>query len=107
MTIDTAHPNLCCECDQVVHKDKVLADQCRLMTAILGHGWGTGTRSKDNIQDVKEVISGISTEGQIVELDVDSSEPVKSIDLSDSYCCLEEDFVTQRAVLRWMEKVPV
>ena len=106
MTSDTAHPNLCYQCGKVVHKDKVLADQCRLMTAILGQGWGDrniddigveSSRSKSNIKAVKEVILSISTEGQIVGLDRDNrdcSETKKSIDLSASSCFLEEDFVT-------------
>ena len=54
-------------------------------------------RSKRNIKAVKEVILSISTEAQIVGLDRDNrdcSETKKSIDLSASSCCLEEDFVT-------------
>ena len=40
MTMDSAVTNLCYQCGIVTHTDKVLADQCRLMTAILGQGWG-------------------------------------------------------------------
>ena len=40
MTMNSAIPNLCRQCGKVTHTDKMLADQCRLMTAILGEGWG-------------------------------------------------------------------
>ena len=32
--------SMCSLCGKLSHTDKVLADQCRLMTAILGQGWG-------------------------------------------------------------------
>ncbi len=32
---------LCPQCDRKYHYDKVLRNQCRLMTALLGQGWGS------------------------------------------------------------------
>ena len=43
------HP-LCPQCDRKYHYDKVLRDQCRLMTALLGQGWG----SKDQYDPSKD-----------------------------------------------------
>jgi hypothetical protein len=40
MTMDSAATKLCYQCGEVTHTDKMLADQCRLMTAILGKGCG-------------------------------------------------------------------
>jgi hypothetical protein len=40
MTTDSAATKLCYQCGEVTHADKMLADQCRLMTAILGEVWG-------------------------------------------------------------------
>jgi hypothetical protein len=35
----------------VTHTDKILADQCRLMTAILGHGWERMDRDNNNNEE--------------------------------------------------------
>ena len=48
---DRKPPINCLRCGRPGHEDKTLDDQCRLMTAILGHQWGshnkTHTRYKE------------------------------------------------------------
>ena len=39
-SMNSAATKLCYRCGKVTHADKVLNDQCRLMTGILGEGWG-------------------------------------------------------------------
>ena len=39
-TMNSAITDLCGRCGKMIHTDKTLADQCRLMTAMLGPGWG-------------------------------------------------------------------
>ena len=40
MAMNSAINDMCGRCDKMIHTDKTLADQCRLMTAMLGPGWG-------------------------------------------------------------------
>ena len=43
---------LCPQCGKTDHNDKMLRDQCRLMTALLGQGWG----SKDRYNPAKNIV---------------------------------------------------
>jgi hypothetical protein len=53
MTMNSAITNLCWQCGKVTHTDKMLADQCRLMTAILGHRWERMDRDNNNNEEEK------------------------------------------------------
>ena len=52
MTMDSAATKLCYQCGEVSHADKMLTDQCSLMTAILGEGWG---RLSSKLMDISKV----------------------------------------------------
>ena len=41
-TMNSTITDLCLQCGKTNHTDKILADQCRLMTAMLGQGRGKG-----------------------------------------------------------------
>ena len=49
---DRNPPNNCLRCGRPEHEEKTLDDQCRLMTAILGHQWGS--HNKAHTKDKKE-----------------------------------------------------
>ena len=48
MAMNSAINDMCGRCDKMIHTDKTLADQCRLMTAMLGPGWGKVERANNN-----------------------------------------------------------
>jgi hypothetical protein len=53
--MDSAATKLCYKCGEATHTDKMLADQCRLMTAILGEGWGRlGSKPMDTSMVAKK-----------------------------------------------------
>ena len=55
MTMNSAITNLYWQCGKVTHTDKMLADQCRLVYAILGQGWERVDRDNNNNDEEKNV----------------------------------------------------
>ena len=53
MTINSVITNLCWQFGKVTHTDKMLADKCRLISAILGQGWKRVDRD-EIANDLKE-----------------------------------------------------
>ena len=54
MTMNSAITNLYWQCGKVTHTDKMLADQCRLMTAMPGQMWGRVDRDNSSNNDEKK-----------------------------------------------------
>ena len=53
MTINSVITNLCWQFGKVTHTDKMLADKCRLISAILGQGWERVDRENKNNDEEK------------------------------------------------------
>jgi small nuclear ribonucleoprotein (snRNP)-like protein len=53
MTINSVITNLCWQFGKVTHTDKMLADKCRLISALLGQGWERVDRENKNNDEEK------------------------------------------------------
>ena len=61
MTMNSAITDLCGRCGKMNHTDKMLVDQCRLMTAMLGPGWGKVEKAYNNNNDGEKTCRGQDT----------------------------------------------
>ena len=111
--------NKCRLCGYVPHTDKMLADQCRLMTAILGEGWGDrvgrtmarrwGDRWEQEKRGEKEINFALSEyleeanalkfkEGKVGELN-ESDEEGKMFNVGDDKDFNENEFTTLKEMI--------